>query len=126
MKQLCMLIAIAALPGCGTLADRAHRREVSDARADDAYCVQRDLHYPDADYVVCRRNLQDGRLYQIWQNERMMETNNGPWNPATAKPANTIMDEFHPLDADRFRCEIDSDYGGDFVACHETQAPPNG
>ena len=109
------------LAACAGLVDRQQQEEISGYRADDAYCVQRGLHYPDAAYVACRRSLQDGRRHRKWENQRMLQAGA---SPATGKPATGAIDQFQPLDAGRFQCRMNGDYGGAYVACGEMPPPP--
>lgn len=121
MHKFWILVLAAALAACAGLAGRQQQDEMTGYRADDAYCVQRGLHYPDAAYVVCRRNLQDERLRRKWENQRMLQAGA---SPATGKPGPGAIAQFKPLDAGRFQCRMYGDYGGDYVACGETPSPP--
>jgi hypothetical protein len=86
-------------------------------RADDAYCVKQGVRYPDADYVQCRRALQDAQRYRQWKAHQMVQGGTNPASPASAKPAASPMSGYQPLDAQEFQCHLEAEYGGNLVVC---------
>lgn len=63
MKLLMALLLIPVLGGCSTWGTHQHANELSQMQQDDEYYINKGVHYPDADYVSCRYNLQNERLY---------------------------------------------------------------
>lgn len=124
MKRIWILIAVTVAAGCAGLSGQQHRYAFADDRSDDEYCVKQGLHYPDAGYIECRRDLQNTRLLRAWKNQQMMKAGASSGNPMAGRPFTLHTDDFRPLDAAHFQCRAFAEYGTDVIACSETQSPP--
>ena len=111
MKTSLFLCIALAVCGCSTLGGDRHAGELSDARADDGYCVDHGLHYPDPAYLQCRRQLVDRRLYRDWQNLRVMKQSGQPAMPSAPPPT------FRAPDPAGFHCHAEPQFGDDYVIC---------
>jgi len=110
--SFCLLICLC---GCTSLGGDPHARELEHNRLDDSYCVEHGLHYPDAAYVQCRRQLVDRRLNRDWQNLRAMQRAGQPAvAPMQASPPSL---PFRTPDPAGFHCHAAPQFGNDYVFC---------
>lgn len=113
MKASLWICVVLCIGGCSTLGGDRHASELADNRADDAYCIDHGLHYPDAGYVQCRRQLVDRHLYQDWRNfNQMQRAGQAATNAGTGTPP-----AFHRPDPARFHCRAEPQFGNDYVFC---------
>ncbi len=117
MKQLIITVFILMLAGCSAWEAHQHADELSQMRQDDDYCVNKGVHYPDADYVSCRYELQNHRLYYEWKCLQMARC--ASTQPSTSPQAFTQTETYRPLDKKHFQCWKEPQFGGDYVYCGE-------
>lgn len=115
MRLLMALLLIPILGGCSAWEAHQHANEISQVRQDDEYCVNKGVHYPDADYVSCRYNLQNDRLYYEWKCMQMVKC--ASTQPTIAPSAFNQAETYKPLDQGHFRCWKEPQFGGDYVYC---------
>lgn len=115
-----LLVSIFCVAGCASLSSDRHARELADNRADDEYCAEHDLRYPDPGYVQCRRQLVDRRLYRDWQSLRLMQRANQPVGNPSPVPQSTYR---NPNPAS-FHCHAEPQFGGDYVFCGYEDTDP--
>lgn len=121
MNLIRILPLVALISACAGVGGQ-QQYGLDNSRADDEYCVQQGVRYPDAAYVQCRRNLQDARRYRQWKAHQMVQGGTNPASPAAAKPAAPSMAGYQPLDAQHYQCHLEAGYGGNLVVCGVT--PP--
>ncbi|MDE2345807.1 MAG: hypothetical protein KGL13_05010 [Gammaproteobacteria bacterium] len=121
MKWMVLTLAVMMVSACSTWETRQHASELSQMRQDDEACVAKGRHYPDADYISCRYQLQNDRAYYAWKCLQMTKCPRGLPN-ASPQPI-TQTEEYKPLDEARFHCWKVTQFGGDYIYCGVKQAP---
>ena len=102
------------LIGCATVGDD-HAQAMRTAAQDDQYCMLAGFRYPDAAYVSCRYKLDDTRFYKEWRSVGMMQQSAQP--AAAISPPPVVTPRFVPLDAGRYRCWPDPEFGSNYIVC---------
>lgn len=110
--QASVIVVLLCVGGCAISSDR-HARQLADNRADDEYCVDHGLHYPDPGYTQCRRQLVDRRLYRDWQNLLSLQQTDRP----TVDPGQVPPPSFRSPDPSGFHCHAEPQFGNDYVFC---------
>ncbi|HSN17091.1 MAG TPA: hypothetical protein VLV87_02680 [Gammaproteobacteria bacterium] len=108
-----LVAALLCIGGCATLAGDSHAQELADNRADDGYCIDHGLRYPDPGYVQCRRQLVDRRLYRDWRNLQSIQRTRQPTGNIGSAPSSS----FRSPDPASFHCHVEPQFGNDYIFC---------
>ncbi|MGA9852589.1 MAG: hypothetical protein WBR15_06625 [Gammaproteobacteria bacterium] len=117
MKTIFLILAIASLAGCATVAGHEHSNMLKQAVQDDQNCQAQGWRYPDSRYVTCRMELDDKRQYRNWMNLQLMHQTN--YQNPTAPPPYPYREVYRPLDRDHYHCRYITDNGQDYILCGE-------
>jgi hypothetical protein len=122
MKWTLVLLLILIFTGCAAIQSRQHANELNQMRQDDEACIKQGLHYPDADYVSCRYNLENARLHYAWKCVQMLKCTGT--TPTSTSPRPIIQTEaYKPLDVEHFRCWPEPQFGVDYIFCGVKHEP---
>ncbi|HVC29280.1 MAG TPA: hypothetical protein VNF48_06975 [Gammaproteobacteria bacterium] len=117
MRWVMALLLMLTLGACSEWVAHQHANELSQMRQDDEACVNKGVHYPEADYVNCRYNLQNERLYYNWKCMQMAKC--ASTQPSTGPSPFNQTETYKPLDVEHFQCWKEPQFGGDYVYCGE-------
>jgi len=115
MRWVMALLLMLTLGACSEWTAHQHANELSRMRQDDDACVNKGVHYPEADYVSCRYNLQNERLYYDWKCMQMVKC--ASTQPTAVPSPFNQTEAYKPLDEEHFRCWKEPQFGGDYVYC---------